>query len=246
MASSSRSLDDTQIIKDSNFFTAERMQALTSGQKIGFARMSTAALNAPWYAPNSLWDALDASKDLSTTTDDEQYTLDGIIAALTGRAKNLDEKLLSDLTGDTGFRISKLAFRDLGKIEASGGQEWQKDIFNLLLLDRLLWVKHCIENPDSPIPVPVQIPHHNAVAAEPKLEKLVELEKNWPDAAVEFAEGWRNKGIQLMENESAVKSLCLGMKKSGLDMHMAKVSRNFCQVALAIRATFVVSYPVLR
>jgi hypothetical protein len=229
------------VLTETNFFSSHRLQSILSRKTVGFFRFSTAGLNATWYSPHNTWDDPDAYPECRDLVSESSYELNQVVAHLMSRTKALDESLRQDLGGETAFHLSKIAFKDLGRIESGSGLEWQKDIFNSLLLDRLLWVKYCVENPDRAIPLPVQIPHDRFVAEEKGLEDLVDLEMNWPNTAVKFAEAWQNRNVQVTEIESPVKSLCLGMKKSSRDIHISRVSQNFCQVALAIRATFVVS-----
>jgi hypothetical protein len=230
-----------QIITETNFFTSHRLQSILSRKSVGFFRFSTAGLNATWYSPHSTWDDPDAYPEGRDLCSDSDYQLNQVVAHLMSRTKALDESLRQDLEGETAFHLSKIAFKDLGRIESGSGLEWQKDIFNSLLLDRLLWVKCCVDCPDNAIPFPVQIPHDRLVPEEKGLEDLLDLEMNWPNTVMKFAEAWQNRSVQVTEIESPVKSLCLGIKKSSRDIHISRVSQNFCQVALAIRATFVVS-----
>jgi hypothetical protein len=158
------------------------------------------------------------------------------------QARALDESLFKDLQGASGFHLSRLAYKEIGRIGAGSGLDWTKDLFNSLLLDRFLWVKHCIDHPDEPIPFPSQLPHDKFPVEESNLEDITELEKNWPNTAIKFAEAWQNRNFQAADNDSPVMSLYSGLKKSGRDMLIAKVTKNFCQVALIIRSILIVSY----
>jgi hypothetical protein len=230
----------TEILSERNFFTLERFQSAASGKSLGFFRYSTAGLNALYYSQPSAWDNPDKYPNSKICDQDGDYELDQILGNLMERTKALDESLFKDLQGGDGFQLSKSAFRELARVESGSGLGWQKNICIALLLDRLLWVKECIDNPDDPIPFPVQIPHDKLVEVEKGLEDLQSLDRNWPSTAVKFADAWQNRASTAIDTD-ALKSLYAGVHKSEGDMHIAKVTRNFCQVALAIRSTLIVS-----
>jgi hypothetical protein len=230
-----------QIVPEAVFLTSKRLQSIASRKSVGFFRGCTAASNGTWFSPHSSWDDPEQYPSSKIPQLDSDYELNQMIGNLMAKSRALDESLLDDLQGAKGFHLSRLAYKEIGRIEAGSGLDWTKDLFNSLLLDRFLWVKHCIDHPDEPIPFPLQLPHDKFPVEESGLQEMTELEKNWPNTAIKFAEAWQNRSLQATDNDSPVWSLYSGIKKSDKDLLIAKVTKNFCQIALIIRSILIVS-----
>jgi hypothetical protein len=233
--------NESGVIDTTSFFTLPDLQKLMRRESLGFFRLTTAGLNATWYSPPQLWANLDSypmSKNCFSTPD---FELKQIIGNLVERSRQLDLTLYKDFGGASGFSFTKSAFRDLGS-SLNSDVRWQKDFFTPLLLDRLLWLEHCTNHPSDHL-LPFQTPHDPYCVQLKHSTDLADLEKKWHSVIRDFAESWKNHSFifSTSHDSDPLRSLFEGVERADNNIHVAKVFRNFCTVALAIRSLLIVS-----
>jgi hypothetical protein len=236
-------VESPESIDTISFFTTPHLLASIRAQNLGFFRLTTAGLNTTYYSRPKMWTSLHMYPVAKSCFSDQDFELRQIIGNLIERTSQLDCSLCKDLKGASAFSICKTAFRELGPTNVNGDIHWQKEFFIPLLLDRLLWVEHCINNPSGPVPLPFQTPHDTYSTPNETLDVLADLETNWFTVIQHFVEGWKGHSSTpiTVDNSPPLKSLYDGIERSENNIHAAKVTRNFCLVALAIRSLLIVS-----